>query len=218
MKKLYAIIFIFGAIAVAIGFVIQNSIFKRIEDKSTQPTPGLISSHPYVNVKKEKSVTSDTEEDYMMKASEFVEKNDSQGAIKALSEGIKKQPNNGDLYSMRGVHYHLIGKNEESLRDHEKSIELTKDKLCLASMYTNKAITEIALKQPENAERDFKKALEYKQPYYITHLEYGKFLLEQGEKSQGIEYLKMAKAKLAEVGPENFFDEADALLKKLSSE
>ncbi len=217
MKKLYALIFIFGAIAVAIGFVIQNAIFKRIEDKSTQPTPGLICG-PYPNVKKEKSVTSDTEEDYMMKASEFVERNDSKGAINVLTEGISKQPNNGDLYSMRGVHYRLIGKNEESLEDLDKAIELTKDDLGLASMYSNKAITEIALKHPESADLAFQKALSFKAPYYITQLEYGKFLIDQGKKSQGIEYLKSAKSKLAEVGPEKYFEEADALLKKLNSE
>ncbi|MDX2105038.1 MAG: hypothetical protein SFY67_01430 [Candidatus Melainabacteria bacterium] len=155
------------------------------------------------------------EDDYILKASEFVLENDSHGAINALSEGIAKQPDNCDLYSMRGVHYHLIGKNEESLKDHQKAIQLTTDKLRLASMYTNKAITEIALKQSANAERDFKKALEYKEPYYITHLEYGKFLLDHGKKELAVEYLKTAKAKLAEVGPENFYAEADALLKKI---
>jgi tetratricopeptide (TPR) repeat protein len=164
---------------------------------------------------KKKSVTSDTEEDYMMKASEFVEKNDSMGAIKVLTEGIAKQPNNGDLYSMRGVHYHLIGKNEESLEDLDKAIELTKDDLGLASMYSNKAITEIALKHPERADRAFQKALSFKAPYYIIQLEYGKFLIDQGKTAKGIEYLKTAKSKLAEVGPEKFHLEADALMKKM---
>ena len=164
-----------------------------------------------IDVRKEKSMT---EEEYTLKASEFVLENDFQGAIDVLTEGIDKYPNNGFLYSMRGVHYHLIGKNEESVKDHQMSINLTTEPLVLASMYTNKAITEVALKQPANAERDFKRALELKEPYYITHLEYGKFLLDQGRKEQGIEYLKTARAKLKECGPEKYYGEADALLKK----
>lgn len=212
MKKLYATIIIFTLLLIFVIYKAQSSLFGNIKvgkspvhyyDIHTQPS----------NAHKEKAVT--VEDDYILKASEFVQQKDSHGAINALSEGISKQPTNANLYSMRGVHYHLIGKDEESLKDHKKAIELTTEKLCLASMYTNKAITEIALKQPANAERDFKKALEYKEPYYITHLEYGKFLLDQGKRDLAIEYLKTAKAKLAEVGPEKYFAEADALLKKV---
>lgn len=203
---------IFAVIPVAIEYAILDNSLNKIDYK-LKDSAMFISKHPYANVKKEKTVT--VEEDFILKASEFVLENDSHGAINALSEGIAKQPNNCDLYSMRGVHHHLVGKNEESLKDHQKAIELTTDKLRLASMYTNKAITEIALKQPANAEHDFKKALEFKQPYYITHLEYGKFLLDQGKRDLAIEYLTTAKNKLAEVGPENFYAEADALLKKM---
>ncbi len=211
MKRLFLIIIIFAAIVVAIETVVVNNTLNNIDYKK-KDGPSFISSHPYTNVRKEKFMTG---EEYTLKASEFALENNFQGAIDVLTEGIDKYPNNGFLYAMRGVHYHLIGKNEESVKDHEMSIKLTSEPLVLASMYTNKAIAEISLKQPANAERDFKKALDLKEPYYITHLEYGKFLLDQGKKEQGIEYLKTAKDKLKECGPEKYYAEADALLKKL---
>lgn len=212
MKQVYSIVIVFTVFLLFVIYKVNEATLGNIKVREYVVGRCNIQIQPD-EAQKEKSVT--VEEDYMLKASEFVLENNSQGAIEVLSEGIEKHPNNGDLYSMRGVHHHLIGKNEESLKDHEKAIELTNDKLRLASMYTNKAISEIALKQPENAERDFKKAPEYKEPYYITHLEYGKFLLDQGRKEQAVEVLKTARINLAKVGPANYFDEADALLKKV---
>ncbi|MCW5822215.1 MAG: hypothetical protein KIT34_05395 [Cyanobacteria bacterium TGS_CYA1] len=151
--------------------------------------------------------------DYIIEANEFAIKKDHHGAITVLSKGIEKHPENGELYAMRGVHYHLICKYEEALKDHIKAIELTTDEFLLAGMYANKAITYSALNQTVSADSDFQKAISYETPWYIPQLEYGKFLLAQGRKAEAIKYLEIAKDNLAKTGPENFFEEAEALFK-----
>jgi len=56
----------------------------------------------------------------------------------------------------------------------------------------NKALMNITLKQDEQAEANFKKALEFEPDLDVIHLEYGKFLFAKGDNENASLHLDKA--------------------------
>jgi len=135
-----------------------------------------------------------TENDSLLKkVNERLEMNDSNKAIDLLNAGIHKTPNDAELFSMRGPLLAQKKKYQLALNDYNKVIDLSTDKLLIANAYLNKALIESINKQKLKADKNFMKSIEVKPDFYISHLEYAKFLLKNGKTSKAICHFQKAK-------------------------
>ncbi|MDX2105037.1 MAG: tetratricopeptide repeat protein [Candidatus Melainabacteria bacterium] len=113
-------------------------------------------------------------------------------AIARLDKGIVENPGIAKFYYMRGALFATQKKYDEALKDQDKAIELSKDNTVTAGAYLNKALTYVNLKQDEQAEANFKKALEFKPDLDVIHLEYGKLLFTKGDNENAAIHLDKA--------------------------
>lgn len=113
-------------------------------------------------------------------------------AIATIDKGISENPGVAKFYYMRGALYAMQKKYDAALKDQNKAIELSKDDTVTAGAYLNKAMMNVNLKQDDQAEANFKKALEFKPDLDVIHLEYGKFLFAKGDNENASIHLDKA--------------------------
>lgn len=159
--------------------------------------------------------------DFVKKALDLNQINDTKGAIAILDKGITEEPINAELYSLRGPLLANIGKYKEAMKDHNMVITLATDKkskLILSNAYLNRGLIEIKWNKPRKAEADFKKSLEVDPRLFITHLEWGKLLLSQDRKAEAIKHFKKAQQQMVGAASDKSLENVDKLLKKARGE
>ena len=77
--------------------------------------------------------------------------------MKKLTELLKREPKNSNLYLERGKLYHILKKYNEALEDFSKGIELNPNQ---SELYVERGFTYDSLKQFESSRKDFQKAVE----------------------------------------------------------
>ena len=76
-------------------------------------------------------------------------------AIKALTEAIRLNPEDPDLYNIRGLSYAALGQHDQAIQDYDEAIRLDpKD----ADFYSNRGLAYAALGKSTEAESDYAKA------------------------------------------------------------
>ena len=111
---------------------------------------------------------------YINKASNKFQKQDIQGAVDVLSEGVKANPNNPQLYLNRGFIFHLVLDYENAMADYNKAIELNPK---FAYAYNNRGALKVSMNDIKGAMEDYEKAISinpnYSDVYYNrANLEY----------------------------------------------
>ena len=99
---------------------------------------------------------------YINQASDKFSRNDIQGAISALNEGIKQQPNNPLLYLNRGFIEHFLHNYENAMADYNKVIELNPQ---IAYAYNNRGALKVSINDISGAFEDYNKALSINPKY-----------------------------------------------------
>ena len=119
----------------------------------------------------------------LKKVNELLEINETDKAVLVLNKAIKDETENAELYSMRGP---LLASNKQlkaAMIDYNRVIELAAknkvDALTVANAYLNKALMESKWNHLKSADSNFKKAIDTRPDFFLPHLEYAKFLMDQ---------------------------------------
>ncbi len=133
----------------------------------------------------------------LKQVNELLEINETDKAILVLNKAIHDEPQNAELYSMRGPLLASKKQLKAAMNDHNKVIELASknrvDALTVANAYLNKALTENNWNHFKAAESNFKKAIETRPDFFLSHLEYAKFLMNQKKTNLAVPEFQKAK-------------------------
>ncbi len=131
----------------------------------------------------------------LKQVNELLEINETDKAILVLNKAIHDEPENAELYSMRGPLLASKKQLKAAMKDHNKVIDLASkgkvDSLTVANAYLNKALVENRWNYFKAAETNFKKAIDARPDFFLPHLEYAKFLVQTKKPKLAIpEYMK----------------------------
>lgn len=133
----------------------------------------------------------------LKQVNELLEINETDKAILVLNKAIHDEPENAELYSMRGPLLASKKQLKAAMNDHNKVIDLASkgkvDALTVANAYLNKALTENKWNHSKAAESNFKKAIDTRPDFFLSHLEYAKFLMNQKKTNLAVSEFQKAK-------------------------
>lgn len=133
----------------------------------------------------------------LKKVNDLLGINENDKAISVLNDAIKAEPKNAELYSMRGPLLASKKQLKAAMNDHNKVIDLASkckvDALTVANAYLNKGLVENRWNHSKAAESNFKKAIDTKPDFFLSHLEYAKFLMNQKKTNLAVSEFQKAK-------------------------
>jgi len=144
-------------------------------------------------------------------ARNLIENRESAKAMEVLNNGILENPANGELYQLRGELYFEKHNYQEAFANAQKAVELAGDNNSKSVALLGKAKAESYLQMIEDADRDYKEAIELDPNNHMCQCIYGEFLLTQHRTLESIPYLQKA-SDLAHANNLDGVDDIDKLL------
>lgn len=141
----------------------------------------------------------------------LIEKRESAKAMEVLNKGILENPKNGELYQLRGELYFEKHNYTEAFANAQNAVELASDNNSKSVALLGKAKAESYLQKIDDAERDYKEAIELDPNNHMCQCIYGEFLLTQHRTLESIPYLQKA-SDLAHANNLDGVDDIDKLL------
>lgn len=142
-------------------------------------------------------------------------------ALDFINEKITKNPNSAELYVARGAIYARTKKNELSMSDQNKALELMEkepaqnNSMVKSNALHNRATLFVRMGKNQNAEHDYKDAVRIYPSNSVSYLELGKLQLGQRRFAEAKENLSKAKELFLKQSGTEEVEEADKLLKKV---
>lgn len=116
--------------------------------------------------------------------------------IKTYDKYIKENPDNPDLYYVRGLSKNILRKFDEAIADYDKAIELNPK---YVKAYVDRGTAKRHLNDYTGAEKDYQKALELDPNNYGAYVYFGALKHEQKDYEASEKYLNKA----IELDPDN---------------
>jgi len=152
---------------------------------------------------------------YAKRAIEQIQANNPNKAIYVLTDGIKFNRSDVELYCMRGALMMNTDHFQDAMNDFNQVIKIAdknKDKIFLADAYMNKALVESKIKKAKEAEADFKLAIENDPRLTMAYVEYAQFLIDRKRPAEAIPYLEKGKEIIKNAASKDLNKRIDLLL------